>query len=217
MFIGHWSAAFVAAAHSRAPRLGTLAIGAQLVDIAFFAFAMVGIEHFRFVPGATASNWLMLDSAPYTHSLLGGLAFAAALAVLVWLADCDRTAALIAALVVLSHWLLDFVVHRPDLTLAGAPPMLGLGLWNAPLIEKPLELALTFGALAFYVRKRRPRLVPVAVLAVVLLAVQAIDWFGPRSTDAGPSASLTAIAAYLVIAALCAWVARSATVPGDRA
>lgn len=215
MFIGHWSAAFAAGAHPKAQRLGTLAIAAQLVDIAFFAFTMVGIEHFRFVPGATASNWLMLDSAPFTHSLLGGVAFAALLALPVWLSTRSRPAALIAGLVVLSHWLLDFIVHRPDLTIAGAPPMLGLGLWNAPLIEKPLELALTFGALTLYVRARRPRRLPVAVLCIVLLLVQAIDWFGPRSTDAGLSASLTAIFAYLFVAALCQWVGRSA-LPGEK-
>ncbi|MCW1381778.1 hypothetical protein OLX02_02970 [Novosphingobium sp. KCTC 2891] len=210
MFIGHWSAAFAAGASRKAPSLGVLAIAAQFVDIAFFAFAMAGIEHFRFVPGATASNWLMLDSAPWTHSLLGGAGFALLLAVPVWLVTRRPAAAGIAALVVLSHWLLDLLVHRPDLTLAGAPPMLGLGLWNLPLIEKPVELALTFGALALYVRRRRPRTLPVAVLALTLLAVQAIDWFGPRTTDAGPSASLTAIFAYLLIAALCQWVGRSA-------
>ncbi len=215
MFIGHWSAAFAAGAHPKAPHLGTLAIAAQLVDIAFFALAMIGVEHFRFVPGATASNWLMLDFAPYTHSLLGGAVFALAFALPVWLATRSRPAALIAGAVVLSHWLLDLVVHRPDLTIAGVPPMLGLGLWNAPLIEKPLELGLTFGALAFYVRKRRPRALPVAVLCVVLLLVQAIDWFGPRSTDAGLSASLTAIFAYLLVAALCQWVGRSA-LSGER-
>lgn len=217
MFIGHWSAAFIAGASRKAPGLGTLALAAQLVDIAFFAFAMVGIEHFRFVPGATASNWLMIDSAPWTHSLLGGFAFAALFALLLRVAGrATAVGALIAGGVVVSHWLLDLLVHRPDLTLAGSLPMLGFGLWNAPMIERPLELALTFGALAFYAHTRRPATVPLVVLGATLLGIQAIDWFGPRTTDAGPSASLTALFVYVLIAALAQWTSRS-TASGDSA
>src|SRR3546814_1989080 len=61
----------------------------------------------------------------------------------------------LAGLVVLSHWLLDLIVHIPDLTLFGAPPKLGLGLWNHPLIEMPLEIALTGGALLYYAARTR--------------------------------------------------------------
>ena len=156
MFIGHWAPALVAATHRHAPRLGTLFIAAQLVDWAFFALLLTGTEHMRMTPGISAMNPLDLYDMPYTHSLLGSFVFAGAFAGLIWLGTTNRTAALIGGAVVLSHWFLDLLVHIPDLTLAGSPPKLGLGLWNYPWLEIPLELGITVGALWFYARKRQP-------------------------------------------------------------
>ena len=99
--------------------------------------------------------------------------------VVVWAILRDRTAALLAGAVVVSHWLLDLLVHVPDLTIAGAPPKLGLGLWNYPMIEMPLELGIIFGALWLYVRARQPAMRRVWALAGLLLALQLINWFGP--------------------------------------
>jgi membrane-bound metal-dependent hydrolase YbcI (DUF457 family) len=147
---------------------------------------------------------------PYTHSLLGACGWAAGFAALIWLVMRQRTAAMIMAAMVLSHWLLDFLVHRPDLTLAGSPPLLGLGLWNAPLIEKPLELAMAFGTLGYYAASSRPSSpragLALWVFAAVLALVQAIDWFGPRTTTVDASQPLTALAAYSVIAMLGVWL-----------
>ena len=80
MFIGHYAPALVAAAYPKAPRLGTLFVAAQLVDLAFFAFVIVGVENMRITPGITAMNAMDLYDMPYTHSLAGSFVFAAALA-----------------------------------------------------------------------------------------------------------------------------------------
>ena len=80
----------------------------------------------------------------------------------------------------LSHWLLDLLVHRPDLTLWGSPPKLGLGLWNAPLLAYMLELALVAGSAAFYAahRKLSPRArTGLAALVVLLAALQTFAAF----------------------------------------
>lgn len=215
MFIGHYSASFVAAAHPRAPRLGTLFIAAQLVDIAFFCFVLIRVEHMRMVPGMTAMNPMDLYDMPLTHSLLGASCWALAFGGIVWLALRSRLAGMIAALVVLSHWVLDLIVHRPDLTLAGGPPPLGLGLWNHPAIEMPLELALAFGALAFFAAKTRPvsnqGRWSLALLALALAGFQAINWLMPqpaRVVDPVPaSAPLLALLAYAVLTALAWWTA----------
>ena len=115
MFIGHWAPALAAAAASkRAPKIGTLFVAAQLVDWAFFGLLLLGVEHMRFSPGISVMNPMDLYDMPLTHSLLGAAGFAAAFAALVWLASKDSLAALIAAAVVLSHWLLDLLVHVPD-------------------------------------------------------------------------------------------------------
>ena len=210
MFIGHYAPAFIAATHRKAPPLAMLMIGTQLIDFGFFSFALLGLEHFRMVPGITASNWLDLYDMPYTHSLLGTCVWAAGFGALVWLVLRSRQAGFIAAIMVVSHWLVDLLVHRPDLTLAGSPPALGFGLWNMPLIEKPLELAMAFGSLAFYAARTRPASAragwAMGTLVAVLALCQSIDWFGPRTTVVDASQSITALAAYSVIAALAVWV-----------
>ena len=205
MFIGHWAPALAAAAATRkAPPLAVLFIGAQLIDWAFFAFLLLGVEHMRFSPGISAMNPMDLYDMPYTHSLLGAAAFAGAIWLLRSLVVKDRTGALIGAAVILSHWFLDLLVHVPDLTLAGSPPKLGLGLWNHPAIEMPLELGITFGALWWYAKVRKPALVRVLVLAAVLLALQAINWFGPVEPEVTAGTSYLAFFAY-GLATLAAW------------
>ena len=104
----------------------------------------------------------------------------------------------------LSHWLLDLLVHGPDLTIAGSPPKLGLGLWNHPAVEMPLELVLTFGALAWYLSRTRGPALPAIVLAAILLALQAFNWFGPVAAEVTPATSYLAFFAY-GLATLGAW------------
>lgn len=205
MFIGHWAPALAAAAVTRpAPRLGVLFVAAQLVDWAFFAFLLLGVEHMRVARGITAMNPMDLYDMPYTHSLLGSAVWAFAFGLIVWLWQKDRSFALLAAAVVMSHWLLDLLVHRPDLTLAGHPPRLGFGLWNVPFVEMPLELGLTFGALAFYLSRTRGPAFPAIILGVVLLGLQAIDWFSPPPSEVTIGTSLLAFFAY-GLATLSAW------------
>lgn len=207
MFIGHWAPALAAAVITRRkPRLGLLFVAAQLVDWAFFVLFVFGIERMRLVPGITAMNPMDLYHMPYTHSLLGGAAFAAALAVAVWIWRRDLGYALLAGAVVLSHWLVDLLVHRPDLTIAGSPPKLGLGLWNVPAVAIPLELGLTFGALAFYLSRTRGPALPPILLAAILVVLQAVSWFGPPPTEASWVTSLVAMFAFALVTASAWWL-----------
>lgn len=209
MFIGHWAPALAAAAHRQSPGLGTLFVAGQLVDWAFFAFVLADIEHLRLSPGISAMNPMDLYHMPYTHSLVGTGLFAAGFAALIWAVTRNRTGALIGGAVVLSHWFLDLIVHIPDLTLFGAPPKLGLGLWNHPAIAMPLELALTGAAFWWLIRTRRPaNLVPLGVLAATLLLVQAINWFGPPPTEPDLAAAIAVFGTYGIITLIAAWAGR---------
>lgn len=210
MFIGHYAPALIAAACPRAPRLGTLFVAAQLVDIGFFSLTLAGVESMRITPGISAMNSLDLYHMPYTHSLIGNMLWAAVFAGLLWLWRRDTATALIGGAVVLCHWFVDLVAHIPDLTLWGGPPRLGLGLWNHPAIAMPLELGLTFAALLYYALRSRADAstarLALGLLALALLTAQVVDWFGPPPDAANGGIALTALAAYLVLALLAAWV-----------
>ena len=207
MYIGHFAPALAArAASPGAPRLGTLFVAAQLVDLAFFTLLTVGIEDMRIVPGITAMNPMDLYKMPYTHSLLATALWSAGFGTIVWCTARSATAGAVAALVVASHWLLDLLVHRPDLTLAGSPPKFGLSLWNHPLVEIPLELGLIGAAFWFYLSRTRGPLRPPLVLGGAMLLFQTINWFAPQPTEYSATIPLLALFSYVVLIALASWV-----------
>lgn len=207
MFIGHFAPAFAAAAASpRAPGLGTLFVAAQLVDFAFFAFAIVEIEQMRIDPQATVMVPFDLYHMPYTHSLLGTGVWAVIFGLLVFALMRELVAGVLAGMVVLSHWLLDFLTHRPDLTLAGGERAYGLGLWNYPYIAIPLELGITVGALYWYMKRTRGPIGPPLVLLALLLVFQAINWFAPHPQEASLAIYVQALAAFAVAALVARWV-----------
>ena len=213
MFIGHWAPALAVAARPKAPGIGLLFIAAQLVDWAFFALLIFGVERMRMTPGISAMNPLDLYHMPYTHSLLGTLAFGGGITVIIWALTKNRAAALLTGAVVVSHWFLDLLVHVPDLTLTGSPPKLGFGLWNHPAIEMPLELGITFGALWLYVRAKRPAPLRVGILAALLLALQLFNWFGPVETEVTLGTSLLAFVAFGLTTLAAWWMGKSAANP----
>ncbi|MEM6584455.1 MAG: hypothetical protein AAF692_01745, partial [Pseudomonadota bacterium] len=97
MFIGHFAPAFVASALGpRAPALGTTFLAAQLVDWAFFTFAILGVEKMRIEPGATVMVPYDLYFFPYTHSLLGAAIWAVVFALIILIAQRNALAGLLA-------------------------------------------------------------------------------------------------------------------------
>ncbi len=207
MFIGHFAPAFIAAAVTpERPRLGAMFVAAQLVDWGFFTLALFGAEAMRIDPAASVMVPFDLYHMPYTHSLLGAAIWAVAFFGVVAVYERSLRMGALAGLVVLSHWLLDFLVHVPDLTLDGTPPKLGLGLWNLPWLAIPLELGLIGAALAFYLRRTRGPAGPPLVLAGVMLLFQLVNWFGPHPEAAGPFLYVQALVAFAILTALAAWV-----------
>ena len=207
MFIGHFAPAFIAATVSpQSPRLGTLFVAAQLVDWGFFTLALFGVERLRVDPDASVMVPLDLYHMPYTHSLIGTAIWALACLAVVAILHRNLVAGALAGAVVVSHWLLDWVVHVPDLTLDGDAPKFGLGLWDYPWVAIPLELGLTLGAFAFYLRRTRGPMGPPAILLGALLLLQAINWFAPHPETAGPFLYVQALIAFAVLTGLAVWV-----------
>ena len=186
MFAGHYSAAFVAkAAKPRAP-LWALLLAAQFVDIFWGLFVLAGIEQAR-LDASLPSNPLDLVYMPYTHSLIGTLVWSAVAFVLATrLLGFARGPALAVAATVTSHWVLDWVVHRPDLTLGFGGTKLGLAIWNHPIAAYSLEVALVAGSIWLCVRScgipsRESR--RWLALAAVLVGLQTAQSFGPLPTS----------------------------------
>src|SRR5512139_3067449 len=118
MFLGHFALGL--AAKKVAPRtsLATLFAAAQLVDLVWPVLVLVGVESLRVDPGNTAFTPLDFAHYPWTHSLLMAAAWGVAFGLLYLARQGDRRGALVVAGLVVSHWVLDFVSHRPDLPLA---------------------------------------------------------------------------------------------------
>ena len=193
MFIRHYAVAFAAKrAVPRAP-LGALVGAAQLIDLIWPVLLLAGVEHVRIAPGITRMTPLDFTDYPVTHSLVGCAVWAAVAAAAVWLWRHDRGVAFCVALLVLSHWVLDFVTHRPDLQLVpGNPRRVGLGLWNAPAATAVLELAMYAGGSALYLRATRPRDRTGRWAVPLLIALLAIAW--ASNLVSAPPPSETAIA-----------------------
>jgi hypothetical protein len=211
MFVGHYGPSFAIKATRRSIPLWLLFLAVQLVDLAWSVLVLLGIEKVRIVPGITASNPLDLYYMPYTHSLVGALIWSLAAMVLCRALPGVRewTAAAWVGVAVFSHWILDLVVHRPDLPLYDNAAKVGLGLWNYPAAALSLEALLLFGGMAMYLRRSRPldvigRFGP-PIFGLLMLAIQAYVFFGPPPTSPA-AAAVTALVFYVVFAAVAQWL-----------
>jgi len=200
MFVGHYGVSFAAKRSAASVPLWVLFIAVQLLDVAWAPLVLLGVEKVRIVPGITASNPFDLYYMPYTHSLVAALLWSAGAFVVYRLAiPEDNTAALVVAGAVFSHWVLDFVVHRPDLPLYDNAAKVGLGLWNLPALAFALEAALLFGGMWLYFRTGVARRIATAAFGLIMLAIQAYVFFGPPPAS-DKAAAATAILAYVVFA-----------------
>lgn len=218
MTIGHYAASFIAKRLHPAIPLWGLFLAAQVVDVAWSLLVLGGVEHVRVRPETWGFAALDLYHMPFTHSLIpatvGWAVVGAAAATSGPRTRHLRWAALTVAAVVASHWLLDFVVHRPDLPLVLAgPPKAGLALWDTPVIAFVLELVVFVASLAWYgayaSNHGRPpkRLIIFGIVWSVLLAGFS---FGPPL----PSGGLAAAALLVSTAVTVYWASKLDVDPG---
>jgi hypothetical protein len=188
MFVGHFAVGFGAKAAAPQVSLGTLFLAAQLADLLWPTLLLLGVEHVRIEPGATRVTPLVFTHYPISHSLLGVIAWGT-LAALVYLAlRRSLRGALVVGLLVASHWLLDLVVHAPDLPLApGGRTLLGLGLWNSPAGTIVVELAIFALGVWLYLRTTvasdRTGMWALWSLIAFLLLIYFLNLFGPPPPD----------------------------------
>jgi len=131
MFIGHFAVALAAKRVAPRTSLGVLFAAAQLPDVVWPVLVLAGAEKVEIHPGDTAFTPLAFTSYPWSHSLLMVAVTGAAAGLIYAGLTRDRTGGLAITLLAISHWVLDWLVHRPDLPLVPGGAVYGLGLWNS--------------------------------------------------------------------------------------
>src|SRR5216684_3144484 len=150
MFIGHNAVGFASKKLAPSTSLLLLMGAPMLLDLFWPIFLLLGIEHVRIQPGATRFTPLDFYDYPWTHSLLMTVAWGLFFSGIYMAMTRYLRGALWVFLGVVSHWVLDFIVHRPDLPLYPHGPKFGLGLWNSPPATIVIESAMFALAVLLY-------------------------------------------------------------------
>ena len=200
MFIGHDAVAFAGKSAARRSSLGTLVMAANWLDLVWPIFLILGVEHVRVRGGD--DPFLVLDfyDYPWTHSLVMSIVWSVAFGVVYWIVTRYTRGAIVTALLVFSHWVLDFVTHIPDLPLMPGGRTVGLGLWKSVAGTLIVEIAIFIGGVFWYVRttRARDRIGTWALVAFIafLLLVYAASLFSPPPKDVS-AIGWVALAAWL--------------------
>jgi hypothetical protein len=220
MFLGHYGAALALKRAEPKVSLGTLFVATQLLDLLWGTFLLLGWEHVRILPDANPLLRFQFYDYPISHSLVGAIGWGLAAAVLYYswpTRDVTRhwQAAALVGTAVVSHWLLDALVHVADLPLVGNDSAkLGLGLWRHVGLSAAVELIVLALGVAVYVA-RRSRRHPVrrarlAVVLLILVGTYAASLLGPPPPGI-QAVAVADIVFILVLGLLAGWADRAAT------
>jgi hypothetical protein len=212
MFVGHYAASLALKRVETRASLGVLFLAVQFVDILFFPLVLAGIERLNIVENFTQSTHFQLEYMPYTHSFVASLFWSGvAYAFFRWVVVRNNSVALVVALAVMSHWLLDLVVHTPDLPLLSDSSLkLGLGLWNSAVATYALEAILLSAGLWLYLRSTTATSkigkYGMGIFVILLMLINVMNIFGPLQGDSKVALAVTALTAYLLFAAAAFWL-----------
>lgn len=194
-----------------APRVPlAAAVGASFaLDLAWPVLLLAGVESVRVHPHDTAFTSLAFDAYPWTHSLVMVLVWSLVTGSVSARRLGGRAGAVLGALV-MSHWWLDFVTHRPDLPLWPGGPLVGAGLWHSVPGTILVEGAMFAIAVAVYARTR-PALDATGRWAfIALVTLIGALWITQPWSPPPPSPDAVAWGALTMWLLLpwCAWIAR---------
>lgn len=184
MFIGHFGVGFGAKKAAPAVSLGTLFFAAQFLDLLWPTFILLGWEHVKIEPGTTQMTPLNFTDYPLSHSLLMAVFWGALFGAVYFMLKRKKTGAVVLGLAVVSHWVLDLIVHRPDLPLyPGGVQRVGFGLWNDKPVAVVVELLIFVVGVWLYLRstkaKNRVGSIGLWGLVVFLSAIYVSNLIGP--------------------------------------
>lgn len=189
MFIGHFAVGFASKKFAPRTNMALLIAAPLFADILWPFFLLFGWERVRIDPGNTRFTPLDLAWFPWSHSLLMDVVWATVFALIYYAITRYRVGAAVIWIGVVSHWVLDWITHRPDMPLYPGSARYGLGLWNSVSGTMIVELSMFAIGLWLYVRTTRAkdRIGRYAFLAyaAILLLVYLGDRFSAPPGSAG--------------------------------
>ena len=157
LFIGHYAVALASKRFAPRTSLGALIAAVSLLDVLWPIFILLGWEQVRIQPGNTAFTPLDFVSYPISHSLVAAIGWATLFALLYYLVARYGRGALVIWAGVVSHWVLDWISHGPDMPLYPGSPRFGLSLWNSIVATVVVEGLMFAIGVWIYLRVTRPR------------------------------------------------------------
>jgi hypothetical protein len=157
MFIGHFAVALAAKKLAPKTSLGTLVLGADFADFLWPVLLLLGWEQVRIAPGITRVAPLDFVSYPISHSLVTQLGWGLLLGLIYYAVRRSARGAIVVGACVPTHWLLDYISHRPDMPLWPGGPRVGLGLWFSLPATALIEYSLLIVGVLIYLSATRPR------------------------------------------------------------
>jgi membrane-bound metal-dependent hydrolase YbcI (DUF457 family) len=211
MFIGHAAVGFASKAGAPRASLGWLFAAPFLLDLLWPVFLLLGIEHATIEKGPNPFLNFSFDSYPWSHSLAMAIVWGLLYGSLALFFTRSATVGWVAALGVVSHWICDAIVHRPDLPLwPGSPIFVGMGLWRSVPGTLAVELPMFAAGVWLYTRATRPKDAfgrwALAALVALLLVFYAGAAFGPPPPNM--TAAALAALALVVLVPWAVWIDR---------
>jgi len=196
MFIGHFGAAFAAKKIDKSVSLGTLIAASQFIDLLWPVFLILGIEKVKIDPGNTAFTPLNFIHYPFSHSFFSVLIWGILFGGVYYLLKKNLRGAIVTGSLVISHWILDLLTHRPDLPIfPWSETKAGLGLWNSVLATLFLETGIFIAGVWIYLKTTRQKFnkggFALYSLVSFLLISYLMNVFGPPPTSEEPIAYVT--------------------------
>lgn len=184
MFIGHFGVGFAAKRVDSRPSLGTLFFAAQFLDLLWPVFLLIGLEKVTIDTGNTAFTPLNFVYYPFSHGFLSVLLLSILFGAIYFIIKRNLKSSIVLGALVMSHWVLDFIVHRPDLPLIpGSDIKVGLGLWNSVILTILVEGFIFIAGAYLYLKTTRAKNKKGSIgfwsLVIFLITIYVLNMIGP--------------------------------------
>lgn len=188
MFLGHYALGLAAKKIDNRPSLGTMLMAAQFIDLLWPIFLILGIEKVEIEPGNTEFTPLNFIHYPWSHSLTATLCWAILFGSSYFIITKNKKGSLLLGLLVISHWLLDYFTHRPDLSLTFSEEQkVGLGMWNNKMLTLITESMLFVIGVIVYLRSTQATTTKGKILfwsfIILISSIYIMSVFGPAPTS----------------------------------